>query len=107
MSDIIKHLGIEEDELQWYHLAACKNMPVEWFFDDYENDSETAKQIDQMCLNCPVIKECLQEATKQKNTFGVWGGIYLTYSKASKQYNKHKTPEVIKKLRKIHGKSIL
>lgn len=105
--DIITHLGIEKDELKWHHLSACRGMSPEWFFDQYENDPVLARQIDEMCMSCPVAKQCLQEGLKHKTTFGVWGGIYLSYSKAHKQFNQHKTPEVIKRLRKIHGKNIL
>jgi hypothetical protein len=108
MSDeIIKHLGIPKEDLKWYHFASCKNMPLNWFFDDYENDSGTAKQVDEICLGCPVAKICLSEALEKKEKFGVWGGIYLSYGKANKQLNKHKSAETWKALKKIHGKSVV
>lgn len=107
MSEIIQHLGMDEEDVKWYHIAACKNMPVNWFFDDYENDVETAKQTDQICLSCPVAKFCLEDALESKQKYGVWGGVYLSYGKPSKSLNKHKTPDVWKQLRKIHGKSII
>ena len=54
-------IGIDELDLKWYHLAACNNMPINWFYDDYETDKELAKQVDQICMHCPVIKQCHKE----------------------------------------------
>ena len=107
MSKVVKHLGIDEEDVKWYHLAACRGMPVNWFFDDYENDKQIAKQVDQICLSCPVAQICLDDALTSKQKYGVWGGIYLSFGKTSKSQNKHKTPEVWKKLKEIHGKSII
>jgi len=107
MSNILKELGLDESEIKWYHLSLCRGMNAEWFFDEYEEDKELAKQIDQLCLNCPVIEQCLIESKKTKS-YGVWGGVYWTNGKIDKKFNNHKTPADWKKLRKIHGgKNIL
>ena len=42
MSQILKELGIDPEDVKWYHLAACKNMFINWFYDDYENDKVLA-----------------------------------------------------------------
>lgn len=104
MYDLLDELGLEEEKMQWYHLAACKNMDINYFYDTYETDLETAKQIDQMCMHCPVAKFCYEEGVSNKER-GVWGGVYLNLGRVDSDYNKHKTPEHWKKLRKIHGKN--
>lgn len=107
MSDILSQLGIDEDEFDWYHLAACanivKSVATDIVFDKYESDTVTALQTDQMCLHCPVAKRCYQEGVKTKSD-GVWGGVYLSLGKVSKKFNAHKTPEVWKAIRRLHGK---
>lgn len=106
MSDLIKELGLEEDRLKWYHLATCKGMDINFFYDVYEADSESAKQIDQMCMHCPVINYCYEEGVSNKEK-GVWGGVYLNLGRVDVDYNKHKTPEDWKALKKLHDKNSL
>lgn len=105
MSDILSFMGLEGEDIQWYHLAACKDMHVNNFYDYYENDQKLAKQIDEMCLVCPVAQMCLMEGINNKER-GVWGGIYLDLGRADKQNNSHKTQEIWKRLKKIHGRGI-
>ena len=38
---------------------------------------------------------------------GVWGGVYMDLGRTDHDYNKHKTPEDWKALKKLHGKNIL
>lgn len=106
MSDIISDLGLDEDDIRWYQFAACNNMETNWFYDFYETDVQIAKQTDNVCLHCPVIKMCLAEGFKNKE-YGVWGGIYLSRGKIDRAANAHKTPEVWSELEEIHGSSIL
>lgn len=105
MSDLLTFLGIDKDDVQWYHLAACKDMHVNNFYDNYENDQKLAMQIDEMCLLCPVAQQCLNEGIKNKER-GVWGGIYLNIGKVDKQNNSHKTTQIWNRLKKIHGRTI-
>ena len=106
MSQILKELGIDEEDVKWYHLAACKNMHINWFYDDYENDKILAETTDQVCLNCPVAKQCYLDGVSYKED-GVRGGIYLNLGRVDKQNNSHKTKEVWARLKKIHGKNFL
>lgn len=117
MSNIIEQLGIDAEDFQWYHLAACANLMEsirkrvpkgqahnhDPFYDAYESDQQVAMQTDEMCLSCPVIKWCYLEGVNGKEK-GVWGGIYLDLGRVDETYNQHKTPETWKKLKKIHGK---
>jgi hypothetical protein len=106
MSKILEELGIDELDLRWYHLAACKNMNINWFYDNYEDDKILATTSDQVCLSCPVIKQCYKEGVENKEK-GVWGGIYMDLGRVDKLNNTHKTKEVWDELKKIHGKNIL
>ena len=92
-TSIYEALGVEPDTVRWYHLALCEGSELNMFFDTYETNVSVARQIDQMCLSCPVRKLCLSEGVDDKD-HGVRGGIYLVAGKPSIKYNKHKTPEV-------------
>lgn len=73
-------------------------MELNWFFDDYEADEELAKAMDEVCLSCPVMKDCLMEASDMKDT-GLRGGIYLNKGKPDRARNAHKTDEVWARIR--------
>lgn len=106
MSNIIEELGLDPDNLRWYQLAACSGTDINMFYDDYESDNHLAAQVDEMCMHCPVIKQCYNEGVSNKER-GVWGGIYMDLGRVDREYNDHKTPEVWKRLKDIHGSSIL
>jgi hypothetical protein len=102
MSRILNSLGLDKDSLQWQDLALCLGMDTNLFFDQYETDVNVAKSIDQACLSCPVIAMCYQYGTESDN-YGVWGGVYLSSGSPDKSKNSHKTKEISKKLRLLHG----
>ena len=104
MPSLFEQIGLDEQDVKWYHLSACKNMPINWFYDNYESDKELAKQVDQICLHCPVIKQCHIEGVEGKEK-GVWGGIFMDLGRPDKQNNLHKEPEIVKQLKKLHGKN--
>lgn len=105
MTDLFDELGIDELDVKWYHLSACKNMSINWFYDDYESDKELAKQIDQVCLHCPVVKQCHDEGVANKEK-GVWGGVFMDLGRPDKQHNSHKDTETWKQLKKVHVNKI-
>lgn len=106
MSNIIEELGLDKDNLRWYQLAACVGADINMFYDDYESDKYLAAQVDEMCIHCPVSKQCYNEGVYNKER-GVWGGVYMDLGRVDKEYNEHKTRETWKRLRAIHGSSIL
>lgn len=106
MSNIINDLGLDPKNLKWYQLAACINADINMFYDDYETDKFVSDQVDEMCLHCPVIKQCYNEGVKNKER-GVWGGIYMDLGRVDKENNAHKTQDTWKRLKAIHGSSIL
>jgi hypothetical protein len=101
---LLDELGLDEQTLTWRQLALCggrnpgdEGMDLNWFFDDYENDKELAAAMDDVCLSCPVMKQCLAEAI-QKKDYGLRGGIFLANGKVDKEANSHKTEEVWEKI---------
>jgi hypothetical protein len=90
---LLDELGLDESTLSWHQLASCRGMDLNLFYELYEEDEEIAKAVDARCLTCPVMRECLMDATDFKD-YGVHGGIYLSNGKPDKQRNAHKTDEV-------------
>lgn len=94
MSSVPSDLGFDLEEVIWQDLALCSNsMEINDFYDSYENSASVAKSVDEACLSCPVMAQCLQWGT-ENNEWGVWGGIYLVSGKPDTNKNNHKTPEV-------------
>ena len=98
MSNILNNLGIDTEDFDWWHLAICRGMETNLFYDKYEADANIAKSIDEACLSCPVIKMCYQSGI-DNSEYGIWGGVYLSSGEIDKSKNLHKTPEVWKRLR--------
>jgi hypothetical protein len=100
MSSLLEELGIDPEEFEWTQLGICTNSDFDQndFYDEYENSVEHAKLIDQMCLACPVMKQCANSAMINKET-GVWGAIYWDGTgKPSDSKNEHKDPETWKRI---------
>lgn len=87
------------------HLGSCFEFGVDgpgndFWFEQYERSQEVARNIDEMCLTCPVIKACAKSGVDNKRD-GVWGGVYLQNGKPIDSKNKHKTEEVWQSLRDL------
>lgn len=96
---LLDELGIDPEDFTWHDLALCDGMDPELFHSKYEADEEIAKQVDQACLSCPVMKECGLQGSKGEH--GVWGGIYWDGTgKPDTNRNSHKTPEIWEEIRK-------
>lgn len=98
MSDILDVLGIEDSEFEWRDLALCPGMDPNDFYEKYEVDVTHAKTIDQLCLSCPMRKECLLEGVQNKE-WGVWGGWFLSNGRIDEAKNMHKDEATAKALR--------
>lgn len=101
MSSLLDELGLDPEEFDWEDLALCKSTVTspedDVFFDRYESDEESAKAADDMCLRCPVIRQCFFAGAEGRT--GVWGGVYWNGSgKPDKNKNSHKTDEVWSKV---------
>ena len=99
MSSILNNLGVDEKDFSWWHLGVCRGMDTNLFYDKYEIDVNTAINIDEACLACPVISMCYT-AGIENNEYGVWGGVYLNAGLIDKTRNLHKTPDVWRRLKK-------
>lgn len=107
MSTSLTALGIDEESFTWRDLILCKGMDVNLFFDYYEASESVAKTIDEMCLSCPVLKQCLEDGIENKE-HGVHGGVYLSNGKPDTLKNRHKTQDIWKQLKdRISGQDIL
>lgn len=95
---------LTSDELKWQDVAICNGGEdnSNLFFDEYESDVVIAMNTDQMCLHCPVAKQCLQSGM-DNGDWGCWGGVYLVYGKPDKIRNSHKSIEDWERLEEIHG----
>lgn len=102
-SDIQSLLGIDFETLEWQDLALCEGMDTNLFYDDYESDEQVARVVDEVCLSCPVMAQCLARGV-ENGEWGVWGGVYLTSGRTDDGKNTHKTPEVWNQIKeKING----
>jgi len=60
--------------------AACKDKDVSMFYVDegYFNQKTIRLAVSKavtICKSCPVTFECLSKAVKNKENFGIWGGL--------------------------------
>lgn len=92
---LLQDLGIDPESFDWRQLSSCRGLDINLFFDDY--DGAVARQIDQLCLNCPVGKECFLDAQEFEDE-GVRCGFYLINGKPDPTKNSHKTKEMAAKL---------
>ena len=81
----------------WVSEALCAGTDTEKYFDKYELDEDCAKEVDRMCMSCPVIKECFEEGVKTES-YGVWGGVFLNEGRLDNVRNSHKTNSVWKRV---------
>ena len=113
MSSIFDLLGIDPGDVRWEDLALCASMAPapgtdgegDLFFEKYETSPSTAKMVDELCLSCPVMKQCLQSGIDDKLT-GVRGGIYLTDGKRNIKRNAHKTEAVWNQIKERLGNPV-
>lgn len=103
MSNKVLELLIDDvTDFTWCDLGLCRSLPdPDIMFEGYEGDPQLARAIDEMCMSCPVARECNEYGVETKST-GQWGGWYLVNGKISKQFNAHKDTLVVERLAKIH-----
>ena len=82
-----------DDDTKWYHLSICQGMNLNWFYDEYESDPVLAKNMDNICLSCPVRSACLREGIENKE-YGLWGGVFLSAGRADRTRNAHKGDDI-------------
>jgi hypothetical protein len=101
--ELADFFNLHDDDFDWRKIASCASYgDPQLFFEAYEFDHHTARQVDEICLHCPVIRQCLRTGKEGGDT-GVWGGIYLKNGKYARPENKHKTQAKWQQLKEIHG----
>lgn len=98
ISSVLDALGLDADDLEWQDLAICDGQSVWRFYEGYETSPRIARQTDQMCLSCPVRRQCVQTGV-ENGEWGCWGGIYLTNGKMDPNKNTHKTADIWEQIR--------
>ena len=76
----------------WKEHSRCLNYDTDLFFDKYEENEDLRLSIDNLCTECPVMRQCFAVGVSQKE-WGVWGGVYLENGVISKEFNSHKNSE--------------
>jgi hypothetical protein len=59
----------------WRLQAACASTDPDLFFPEKSAGWQTVVQAKKICLGCPVLIDCRAHAIKNKERFGVWGGM--------------------------------
>lgn len=64
------------DPAEWIEYAACLGMPTEMFYPEGRSASRTLAEAREVCMSCPVRRQCLAAAleTPPWDDHGVWGG---------------------------------
>lgn len=107
MSDILEELGLDPDDVKWTDLSLCVGMPTNMFYEDYESNEQVANIVDEACLSCPVMVQCLNRGI-DNGEWGVWGSVFLTSGRPDKAKNAHKTADTWGAIReRIGADSIL
>lgn len=75
-----KDLGFSDDK--WREFASCKikGYPLNWFFNDYDEDIEIQLKVDELCRNCVVRTQCEDYAISVGAEGGVFGRKYFPQS---------------------------
>lgn len=57
----------------WTEKAACKGQPRDVFFP--EPGTSAATRAREICVGCPIRRECLEFAIETRQEYGIWGGM--------------------------------
>jgi WhiB family transcriptional regulator, redox-sensing transcriptional regulator len=64
---------------EWRERARCRDVDPELFFQaDRERSSvrrRRERRAQEVCAQCPVIRECRDFALNSREGFGIWGGM--------------------------------
>jgi hypothetical protein len=91
--NLLEAFGRDEDEVKWQDFGSCVGLDPQLFDETYKDNPALRPVVDEICLTCPVMKECYEAGTKNGESF-VWGGTYLENGKPVPDLNDHKTDAV-------------
>ena len=79
MSETARLPLVREGDWDWRLNAACRGIDTARFYHpDNERGSSRARreaQAKAMCVQCPVVRQCLKWALDTREPYGVWGGM--------------------------------
>lgn len=58
---------------EWREQAACKGMPVRWWYPEVGGIADSRPR--ELCAGCPVRQECLEDAIRLGDAFGIRAGM--------------------------------
>lgn len=58
--------------MDWRDLALCAEIDPELWFPEKGESARPAKRV---CRACPVRRECLADALRRDEQWGIWGGL--------------------------------
>lgn len=67
---------MSEDRMHWQDWARCRNEDPNTMQPEVATDQQLA-DAKQICGSCPVRDTCLEAGLKQKEPYGIWGGVWL------------------------------
>lgn len=90
-------------DFHWMQLGNCYQFGVtgpedDYWFEQYEASDEVAKNVDAMCVACPMLEVCYEYGVNNKLD-GVWGGIFLVNGKEAPPKNRHKSDDTWRTIR--------
>ncbi len=87
----MKFIEREEDE-SWKADGACSGLPTIWWYQNVKEPNEPERRARKICEGCPVRRECLEYALRNREKDGVWGGL-----------NTDDRDAEVRKIRRHHG----
>lgn len=73
---------------RWRYDALCRQTDPEIFYPAKGRSPHQAKRV---CFCCPVRTECLTDALRRREPYGVWGGLTTAERKKLTRHTKGRT----------------
>ncbi|MGC1206977.1 MAG: WhiB family transcriptional regulator [Ornithinimicrobium sp.] len=79
MTETARQPGPMAELWEWQYVGLCRTVSPEVFFHPEGERGPARRRRDerakQVCLSCPVLKECREHALRAHEPYGVWGAM--------------------------------
>ncbi len=79
MTETARQPGPMAELWEWQYVGSCRTVSPEVFFHPEGERGPARRRRDerakQVCLSCPVLKECREHALRAHEPYGVWGAM--------------------------------
>ncbi|HET7277067.1 MAG TPA: WhiB family transcriptional regulator [Dermatophilaceae bacterium] len=79
MAEITRLPGPVADLWDWQLEGSCRRVSPDMFFHPEGERGSARRSRDtaakEVCLGCPVLRECREHALRVREPYGVWGGM--------------------------------